>query len=103
MKKTCFVMLAILLSMLSSTVFAANVAEGERLAKQWCVACHVVSKDQTRAMTEAPPFSSIAGKPNFNAARLALFLLNPHPVMPNMSLTRDEAADLAAYIGTQKE
>ena len=30
--------------------------------------------------------------------RLANFLLDPHPKMPNMSLTRTEAADIAAYI-----
>jgi hypothetical protein len=29
---------------------------------------------------------------------LALFLLLPHPKMPDMSLSRSEAADLAAYI-----
>jgi mono/diheme cytochrome c family protein len=29
---------------------------------------------------------------------VATFLLNPHPKMPNMSLTRVEAADIADYI-----
>jgi hypothetical protein len=38
--------------------------------------------------------------PNFDAAKIALFLLDPHPKMPNMS--RKEAADLAAYIATLK-
>jgi hypothetical protein len=28
------------------------------------------------------------------------FLLEPHPKMPSMSLTRNEANDIAAYIGT---
>jgi hypothetical protein len=40
--------------------------------------------------------------PNLDASKIALFLLNPHPKMPDMSLTRDEAADLAAYIVTLK-
>ena len=35
------------------------------------------------------------------AAKLALFLLAPHPRMPDMSLSRSEAADLAAYIERQ--
>ena len=30
----------------------------------------------------------------------AFFLLEPHPKMPNMQLSRSEAADLAAYIAT---
>jgi hypothetical protein len=32
----------------------------------------------------------------------AFFLLEPHPKMPNMQLSRSEAADLAAYIATLK-
>lgn len=36
----------------------------------------------------------------FDAAKLAFFLLDPHPKMPNMQLTRSEAADIAAYIST---
>jgi mono/diheme cytochrome c family protein len=31
---------------------------------------------------------------------VAFFLLDPHPKMPNFPLSRSEAADLAAYIGT---
>jgi hypothetical protein len=44
----------------------------------------------------------IAAKPDFDAAKLAFFLLDPHPKMPNMQLSRTEAADLAAYIATLK-
>jgi hypothetical protein len=33
---------------------------------------------------------------------LAYFLLSPHPRMPDMNLSRSEAADLAAYIARQK-
>ena len=35
-----------------------------------------------------------------DAAKVAMFLLDPHPKMPDMSLTRSEAADLAAYIAS---
>jgi mono/diheme cytochrome c family protein len=59
-------------------VSAADVEHGEQLARRWCVACHVVAPDQQGASTEAPPFRTIARKPDFNAARLALFLLDPH-------------------------
>jgi hypothetical protein len=80
---------------------AADPDNGSRLAHRWCEACHVVTPTQTRASTDlAPPFASIARRPDFDAARIALFLLDPHPKMPDMSLTRNEAADLAAFIGT---
>jgi cytochrome c len=80
---------------------AADAYNGGRLARRWCEACHVVSATQRRTTTDqAPPFATIAGRPGFNSAKIALFLLDPHPKMPDMSLTRTEAADLAAYIGS---
>lgn len=79
----------------------ADVNNGRNLADRWCASCHVTSAEQ-RLATEAPPFASIANKGNIDAARLAYFLMNPHPVMPNMGLTRNEAADLAAYIMSLK-
>jgi mono/diheme cytochrome c family protein len=77
---------------------AADAANGRRLAARWCASCHVISSSQTQASADAPPFTEVAKEPGFDAARLALFLLDPHPRMPSMSLTRSEAADLAAYI-----
>ena len=54
------------------------------------------------AAAQAPPFATVAKTPGFDAAKIALFLLNPHPKMPDMALSRSEAADLAAYIATLK-
>jgi mono/diheme cytochrome c family protein len=90
-----------LFAALTNTALAANAGNGERLAKRWCAACHVVASDQTRGNTQAPPFSSVAKKRGFDAAKLALYLLLPHPRMPDMNMSRNEAADLAAYIATQ--
>jgi mono/diheme cytochrome c family protein len=81
---------------------AADPDNGERLARRWCSPCHVVASDQRGPTGEAPPFATIAAKPDFDAARLAFFSLEPHPKMPNMQLSRTEAADLAAYIATLK-
>ena len=92
---------------LLSTVFisqhaaAADARQGETLAKRWCASCHAISRDQARANTQAPPFSEIAKSKTFDAGRVALFLLAPHPRMPDMNLTRNEASDLAAYIAAQ--
>jgi mono/diheme cytochrome c family protein len=83
--------------------FAADPDNGSRLAHRWCAACHVVSATQHQSTTDqAPTFASIAKIPDFDAAKVALFLLDPHPKMPDMGLSRSEAADLAAYIATQK-
>jgi mono/diheme cytochrome c family protein len=78
----------------------ADPFDGEKLARRWCAACHLVSSDQQRTNTDAPPFAAIAGMPGFTREGLAFFLLDPHPKMPNMSLSRSEASDLAEYIAT---
>jgi mono/diheme cytochrome c family protein len=80
---------------------AANAAQGQTLAKRWCAVCHVVAADQKSGNTQAPPFSAIAKTPNLDSAKVAFYLLTPHPKMPDMSLSRSEAADLAAYIASQ--
>jgi mono/diheme cytochrome c family protein len=76
----------------------AGAANGERLARQWCASCHVVASDQKQASADVPAFSTIARVSGFTRDKLAFFLLDPHPKMPNMSLTRNEATDLADYI-----
>jgi mono/diheme cytochrome c family protein len=86
---------------LPAGVWAADARQGEVLAKRWCATCHVVASDQQRANGQAPPFSAIGKTPGLDSGRLALFLLLPHPKMPDMNLTRAEANDLAAYIASQ--
>jgi mono/diheme cytochrome c family protein len=102
MKKTIAALLSFaFIAALATSAWAADPFEGETLAKRWCATCHVVAKDQKHGNTQAPPFSEIANKPGLTAASIALFLLRPHPPMPDMSLTRNEAGDLAAYIKKQ--
>jgi mono/diheme cytochrome c family protein len=86
----------------AAAAYAADPTHGEKLARQWCASCHVVASDQKGTVAEAPPFATIARKPDFDTAKIALFLLDPHPKMPNMNLSRAEAGDLAAYIKTLK-
>jgi mono/diheme cytochrome c family protein len=84
----------------SSATFAADANHGAVLARRWCSSCHVVASNQRQITGEAPPFATIARSPSFDEHRLAFFLLDPHPKMPDMGLSRTDAADLAAYIGS---
>ena len=98
---TCGAAAWILFASLSNVVAApADAVQGERLAKRWCASCHVVSADQMRGADNVPTFSAIARNPAFDAHRIRQFLMNPHPKMPDMMLTRDEARNLGAYIAT---
>jgi mono/diheme cytochrome c family protein len=96
-------LLAAVAVLAKTPVLAADPANGLRIAHRWCEACHVVTPTQTRPATDqAPPFATIAKEPGFDAGKIALFLLDPHPKMPDMGLSRSDAADLAAYIASLK-
>ncbi len=84
----------------TNAAFAADPYSGLTIVKRWCSSCHLVEHGQKGPTTEATPFATIAKRGGFDAAKLAFFLLDPHPKMPNMQLTRSEAADIAAYIST---
>ncbi len=75
-----------------------NGARGEILARHWCASCHIVASDQKHGVDNVPPFATIAREPGFNAGKIAQFLMDPHPKMPDMQLSRHEAKDLGAYI-----
>jgi mono/diheme cytochrome c family protein len=83
--------------------YAANAQHGLDLAKRWCASCHVVSPDQQSASADVPPFATIAQSPNFNTKAIGYFLLDPHPKMPELPLSRAAADDIGAYIQSLKK
>ena len=82
--------------------FAANPDNGSTLAQRWCTGCHIVSGDQIKGTDIAPSFASIAERPDYNVEKLASFLLEPHPKMPNMALGPEETRDISAFIAEQR-
>ncbi|WFU43467.1 cytochrome c [Bradyrhizobium sp. CB82] len=83
-----------------SPASAADPDHGADLAKRWCASCHLVTSEQNQASADIPAFAAIARRPDFTPEKLAFFLLDPHPKMPNFPLSRIEAGDIAAYIGS---
>ena len=100
-KLACVVAAVLLISEVSA--YSADAAHGLDLAKRWCASCHVVSPDQQSASADVPPFTAIANSANFDPKRLAYFLLEPHPKMPQMAISRSAADDIAAYIETLRK
>jgi mono/diheme cytochrome c family protein len=90
-------MASLLLFSLPRCAIAADVARGEIIAKRWCAACHLVAPEQTRAVADVPSFAAVA-RMKLPAESLKAFLSDPHPRMPDMSLTRSEIDNIVAYI-----
>lgn len=77
--------------------YAGDAKHGGVIAKRWCAACHVVASDQTAASADAPSFADIAQR-HPDKKKIAHFLMDPHPPMPNMHLSRREIDDIVTYI-----
>jgi mono/diheme cytochrome c family protein len=73
---------------------------GLALARQTCAACHLVERGQAApaAKGTAPAFTAIANTRAMTARALRVFLFTPHPSMPNLILSAQEADDVSAYI-----
>jgi mono/diheme cytochrome c family protein len=99
-KRAEIVAFTLLAALSNGAAAPADAAHGKRLAKQWCAACHIVSADQKRGADAVPSFASIAKMPGFSPQNITQVLMNPHPKMPDMQLTRDEARDHGAYIAS---
>lgn len=83
---------------LPSKAALADVAAGERLARQWCANCHVTDGSGPSAtLPQGPPSFRVAAG-HLNPEQLRAFLTHPHGQMPDLSLTRSEIDDLIAYI-----
>ena len=72
---------------------------GHELARSFCAECHAVDGDEFESPNpDSPPFRSIARKPEMTELALTVFFQTPHPSMPNIIVTGDDARDLIAYI-----
>ena len=76
-----------------------NPAAGKALAEKLCTNCHLIgSAQQEHAQADVPSFHEIAGRQEQTAgAIIAQIILPKHP-MPQIPLTKEELADLAAYM-----
>ncbi len=83
---------------------AGDADAGHRFASTSCSSCHLVDAQQTKpAVDGVPSFASLANDPAKTPERLQTFLAVPHGGMPPISLSRQEIADVVAYIETQKK
>jgi mono/diheme cytochrome c family protein len=82
---------------LSGPAFGQDALTGEEIARRWCSGCHEVGRAPVRN-DAIPSFAAIARLPSTTTLSLRVFLGTPHHRMPDYSLTRQEIADVSAYI-----
>jgi mono/diheme cytochrome c family protein len=79
-----------------------DAARGRTIAVTWCSACHLVAPGQSSATAGVPTFMSMAQRLPSEVDVLTAFVANPHPPMPNLSLSRQDIRDVLAYIASLK-
>jgi hypothetical protein len=75
-------------------------AIGRQFAVDNCRPCHVVMANQTSAARFAtgPKFRDVAHMKQMTPMSLNIWLTNPHPTMPTLRLTAEEAANVVAEV-----
>lgn len=80
---------------------AQDLENGHQIARRWCSGCHEIGNAPVHNDV-SPPFTTIARMPSTTELSLHAFLSTPHKRMPDYSLTRQEIADISAYIVSLK-
>jgi mono/diheme cytochrome c family protein len=76
-----------------------NPEAGYALASEICADCHSIEAGSAVSPNlESPSFQSIANNPEMTRLALTVFFQTPHPTMPNLIVTGDDARNLVAYI-----
>jgi len=105
--RVCLYMIVLVLAAgpaAAQSLEALDVSNGERLARKLRVNCHEVAPDSADpVLADVPGFREVANRPGATRAQVAAFVLNPHPPMPQVQLTRQELSDITAYIMSLRE
>jgi mono/diheme cytochrome c family protein len=81
---------------------AGNVDAGRQLVTRSCTSCHAMNATTT-ALDGAPPLSYIAKDNKQRPAWIRGWLMDPHPPMPGIMLSRQQVNDVIAYLNSLAE
>ena len=78
---------------------ASDPVAGRTLARDLCSGCHLVVEGQSGPVSDGvPAFRTLARDDTMTDKVLRGFIVDPHPQMPNVSLTTTEIDAIIAYI-----
>lgn len=99
MRNATRLVLAAAVLMAASPAWSQSVGNGEQLARAVCAPCHVVAPGVGGGGSgDGPPFAAVAAMTSTTGLALTAFLQTSHGKMPNITLSADDIANLAAYI-----
>jgi mono/diheme cytochrome c family protein len=78
---------------------SGNAAAGRELVLRSCTSCHA-TENATSASDTAPPLSFISRDIKDRRVWVRGWLMNPHPPMRGINLSRQEINDVIAYLET---
>ena len=78
---------------------AGNAEAGRDLVMRSCISCHAPDASKS-ASDGAPPLSFVARDNKTNPAWIRGWLMDPHPPMPGIMLSRKQIDDIIAYLNT---
>ena len=78
---------------------SGNAGEGRQLVERSCSSCHATGTTVT-VVDGAPPLSFIAKDNKARPAWIHGWLMDPHPPMPGIMLSRKQIDDIIAYLNT---
>lgn len=104
MSKQVFAALSVALLLTPAPAFPAalppgNAEAGKQLVLNSCTACHA-PMDAAHATDGAPPLSFLAHDNKADPRWVRAWLMDPHPPMPGIMLSRQQVADVMAYLST---
>lgn len=76
-----------------------NAEAGKQLVLNSCTACHA-PMGATHATDGVPPLSFLAKDNKADPRWVRGWLMDPHPPMPGIMLSRQQVADVLAYLST---
>ena len=83
----------------SDLTTAARADLGKKIATLWCSECHLVEPNDTVAVqSDVPSFAEISNREGQSEMRIMKFMLDPHPSMPKLDLSRDDQQNLVTFI-----
>jgi mono/diheme cytochrome c family protein len=104
MRKRVFAMLSVALLLTTAVALPAalppgNAEAGKQLVLNSCTACHAPMAP-AQATDGAPPLSFLAHDNKADPRWVRAWLMDSHPPMPGIMLSRQQVADVMAYLST---